>query len=125
MKKLLTALCLISLAGCTTVKTYTPAPQAYRLKGTDQQINITGQLTQTKKTGVITDDFKSDLNIYFNGELTISGLLDRQISGDFTGKPYNGKPTAATCSTKHISANIGETRCIIFIDNERAATLTM
>lgn len=114
MKRITALLLALTVTGCAS--TYHAAPQAYRAKGQDNQIIITGKadssLTENK------------VHLYFDGLEQISGELDRHYNAELTGKPYNGKNTSATCTgTRKTSAWV-EVRCIVFIENERAATLT-
>ncbi|MES2637428.1 MAG: hypothetical protein V4605_08900 [Pseudomonadota bacterium] len=123
MNKLLIALLALAITGCTTVKTFNSAPQNYRLKGTEKTLNITGDLKQTFKQNPIVSTAESELKIYFDGKLTITGFLDSSYGGEFKGIPYDDKATAASCNTKRVAENTGETRCIVFVDNERTVTL--
>lgn len=125
MKKLLIALSILTITACATRGTFIPAPQAYRAQGETEQITITGKLEQELNQGVFTASLKSDLIIYFNNEAQIIGSLDQQGTAELVGKPYKDKPTSASCSSKQTSATTSELRCIVFVGNERAATLTM
>lgn len=122
MKK--TALIIAALvSGCATTHTYQASPQAYRAKGQENQTHITGKIEQKYNNFGLIDYNK--IVIFFDGQPQITGTLDAAMTGEFVGDDYQGKKTAASCSTKPVTKEWGETKCIIFIDNERAATLTM
>lgn len=125
MKKTALFVALLSLSACATNHTFTAAPQQYRAKNSEQQITITGKVDQELKRNVLKNSLSSDVTIFFNGTPHITGRLDQQGFGEFNGQPYNDLPTSASCSSKHITQNTGELRCIVFINGERAATLTM
>ena len=62
----------------------------------------------------------TNVRIFING----TKVIDRRLSlisgeGEFQGN-YNGKPITANCTTNAL----GSTRCLVFVDNERAATLS-
>lgn len=125
MKKSSALILSLLLNACVHNASYTSAPQYYRAKGQETQTVISGKLDQMHKEGVITDQRKNSLTIYFDGKTQIIGDLDEQGTGEFTGTDYNGKKTSASCSAKQTSATTAEVKCIVFIDNERAATLIM
>lgn len=125
MKKLITLAAVLSLTACVHQASYNSAPQYYRAKGQDAQTVITGKLDQSVKDGVFTDEKHHHLTIYFDGNPQIIGELDRQGTGEFTGQDYNNKKTSASCSAKPTSKTTAELKCIVFIENERAATLIM
>lgn len=124
MNILLVALLTLAVTGCATTHNYQAAPQNYRMKNAENPITITGKLDQVLNEFAVSEPLKSKLTVFIDNELKITGFLDKHVSGDIQGEPFNGKPTSASCSTKNISAGIGETRCIVFIDNERTVTLT-
>lgn len=123
MKRITAILLTLILTGCAGVNTYQAAPQAYRAKGQDNQTQITGKIDQ--KYNTFGNHESNKVTIYFDGKAQIEGVLDRSQTGELTGEPYNGKPTSASCSAKKVSDKWVELKCIVFIDNERAATLTM
>jgi len=120
MSKLLTVLLVVFVTGCASTRTFNAAPQNYRAKGEDKSIDIKGDL-------FIRDEGfsrKVDVNIYFNNQVQIKIPLDKRGSGESNGDQYNGKNTSASCTSKVIDENNSETRCMIFIENERTVTLT-
>ena len=108
LKYLLTSALVIS-SGCTTVA----ATQGYRPSGsTNAPIQISGELF----------DF-TNIKIFIDG----SKVIDKRLSllsgdGEFQAN-FRNMVIAASCSQ---STGLLEsfTKCIVFIDNERAATLT-
>lgn len=125
MKKTIIAAVLLSLTACATTHTYQAAPQHYRAKGQENQTEITGKIIQDMKEGVFTSTIKNHVTIYFNGQSQIDGYLDASQTGEIAGQPFEGKKTSASCSAKAVTKEWAELKCIVFIDNERAATLTM
>lgn len=109
LKKLLTIGLTIAVTACTTV-----APsQGYRPPGsTAAPWQISGELF----------DF-TNIKIYING----SKIIDDRISllsgnGDFQAT-YNGKQIMASCATSSgLMSN--STKCFVFVENEKAATLS-
>ena len=113
MKKIAMLVCFataIIISGCTSVA----ATQGYRPAGsTEVPIQISGELF----------DF-TNVRIYIDG----TKVIDKRLSF-FTGdgeflSTYNNMQIAASCSTASslMSSNV---KCFVFINNERAATLTM
>lgn len=100
------------------------APQAYRLKGAENTINITGKFDVKRTVNALSTDFDMNVQISIDNDLYIAGKLDRHLSGEFTGKDYQGKKTSSSCTGKVVSKDAVEVRCIVFIDNERTVTLT-
>lgn len=125
MKNKLISALLLALTGCTTLHSYDAAPQFYRAKGQEDQLKITGKINQKFEDKFVYGLVTNKVTIFFNDQPQIEGYLDKQQTGDLTGQPYNGKPVSASCSSKLVSENWRELKCIVFIDNERAATLTM
>lgn len=125
MKK--TALLIAALlAGCATTKTYQASPQQYRAKGQENQVQITGKVDQNHDYKITTGDiYTNRVTIYIDGKEYLSDTLDPHGSGEFTGQKYNDKLVTASCSSKHVAKGWVELKCIVFIDNERAATLIM
>lgn len=125
MKKTLLAALLLTLTACATSNTYHASPQLYRAKGQENQLQITGKVQQDHAFKITGDTYANRVSIYFDGKEQINDLLDDRGFGEFTGQPYNNKPVTASCSSKHVSKGWVELKCIVFIDNERAVTLTM
>lgn len=123
-KSTLIALAML-VSACATTHTFESSPQFYRAKGQDDQTKITGKVEQYHKDKFVTAEWSNKVTIYFNGQPQIVGNLDAEMTGEFTGEPFNGKATSTSCSTKRLSKTVAELKCIVFIDNERAATVTM
>jgi hypothetical protein len=109
LKTASTALLALAVASCSTV-----APtQGYRSAGsTAAPWQISGELY----------DF-TNVKIFING----AKVIDDRVSllsgdGEFQGA-YNGKQIMASCSTSSGLMNTA-TKCIVFVENERAATLS-
>lgn len=108
-RHLLFPLLALSIAACSTV-----APsQGYRPSGsTAAPWQISGELF----------DF-TNVKIFINGSM----VIDRRLSlmsgdGEFQGS-YNGKQITANCSTSS-GLLVSATRCLVFVENEKAATLS-
>lgn len=125
MKRITALLLALTVTGCASTATYHASPQFYRAKGQDDQIQITGQVKQDVSYSITGDKASNKVSIFFNGQTQIEGLLDGRGFGEFSGQKYNDKNTSASCSAKHVSKEWVELKCIVFIDNERAATLIM
>ena len=103
------SLLMLSISACTTAA----SSQGYRPAGsTETPWQISGELY----------DF-TDVKIFING----TKVIDERISlmngeGEFHSS-YNGKQIMASCSssTGLVSAS---TKCIVFVENEKAATLS-
>jgi hypothetical protein len=107
MKKLLIASIMALLAGCMTVapsQTYRPA-------------NYSGAPWEI--TGAM-DDAHDMVIIKINNEIVINHALEMWSgNGEFSGI-YKGKPVTASCMTDASNT----TNCFLFINGEKAATLT-
>ena len=109
LKSFLSIVIIISLAACTI----TAPSQGYLPSGsTAAPWEISGELF----------DF-TNVKIYVNG----SKVIDERISlfsgnGEFRGK-YDTKNISASCA---VSSGLfpAATRCVVFVENERAATLS-
>jgi hypothetical protein len=86
--------------------------QVYRGKSQKQAWEITGNYNELSKW----------LDIKIEGQSVISQRLPLFSSAGTATGTYNGRKVSADCSrvTKFLS---GYTKCLVFIDNERAATL--
>lgn len=117
MKKICLILPLF-LAACATQ--YQAAGQNYRPRGSDQPVNITGQLFQ--KFNAFSTDHRAEIR--FNGSNQITIPLDNKYFGEADGLPWNGQQTSANCTGKRTSQTNIEIRCLVFIANEKTVTLT-
>lgn len=109
MKKYLSLGLLFALVACTTV-----APsQGYRPAGSmAAPWQIRGELFDITNVKIFVNDTK---------------VIDERVSfisgdGEFRGR-YEGKAITASCNTSTGLVTIS-TRCIVFVENERAATLS-
>lgn len=115
MKKTLTIIALLALAGCATNHTYDAPMQNYG------DLTISGKLynnTHTIKAPV------SGVNIFFNGKQQINVPLNIAMRGESLGEDYQGQKTSASCTSQLITRNIGSVSCIVYIDQKRTVTLT-
>lgn len=121
---LLLALILTACAGAPTVS----QPGFYRPRGADQQMQITGSLSAP-------DAFSSNRTVTINidGTPAASGGSQSSFSGTWqgrkvdadcshTGGPWTGL-TAAILSTAGVDRP--GVKCLVFVDGERAAALTV
>lgn len=109
MKKYAFLAVMAALAGCTTV-----APsQGYRPAGSmAAPWQIRGELFDITNVKIFVNDSK---------------VIDDRVSfisgdGEFRGR-YEGKTISASCNTSTGLVTVS-TRCIVFVENERAATLS-
>lgn len=118
------ALIMTACAGAPTVS----QPGFYRPRGADQQMQITGSLSAP-------DVFKVGRTVTINidGTRAASGDSEASFSGTWqgrkvdadcshTGGPWTGL-TAATLSL--VGADRPGVKCLVFVDGERAASLTL
>lgn len=103
------AVAFVLLAACAT-----QAPsQAYRPRGETQSWDIGGDMNKATRT----------VTININGQPAVQGKLTwLDLSGDFKGN-YRGHAVSTSCHNveKWLSSYL---RCDVFVDNERAASLT-
>lgn len=103
------SLLMLSVTGCTTV-----APsQGFRSSGsTAAPWQIRGELF----------DF-TNVKIFIDGSKVIDGRLSLMSGDGEFNSSYKGKQIMASCST---SAGLvsSSTKCIVFVENEKAATLS-
>lgn len=129
MKKLmnkkifLTILLSVIVSACATISRDVSPPQSFRPKNSENLWRITGSLDNEFKQGVVSAHVKRILHVHINGEEVITGQLSARATGELTGS-YQNHPIIATCSSEQKTANWIDVRCMILIDNERAATLT-
>lgn len=114
---------LLAVNGCVSVtKDISPA-QSYRAKGTDELWRITGFLDSKFREGLVQTSVYRIVNIFINGSLVIRGGLSSDGSGELNGQ-YQGHEIASYCSSELKTATWLDIRCMVLVDNERAATLT-
>ena len=125
MLKALTATtaAVIILTGCTSMSHDQSPSQTYRPQGASHQITITGDLSNTFKDQLFETKVQRELTVKADGAQIIKGYLGANATGRIDGE-YNGERVEADCTSRRVSANWIDIRCTIFINNERAATLT-
>ena len=103
------SLLVLSATACTTV-----APsQGYRPAGsTAAPWQISGELF----------DF-TNVKIFINGTKVIDERLSLMSGDGEFHSLYNGKQIMASCSTS-AGLVLSSTKCMVFVDNERSATLS-
>lgn len=111
------------MVGCATTHNFQSPVQSYRPYGAESNITITitGDLKQT--FGGM-GEASHLLKIYFDGTEVLSGSLNQHVSGDLVGSKWDGKQVSTSCSTRPVSKDWAETRCMVFIGDERTVTLT-
>ena len=124
MKKLLIAVAIIALSGCQAMQQRhvndSPA-QFYRPDGASESWKITGTLTLDIDR--MWGNHKRQLNVNINGQPVIEGFLSPMYSGELSGQ-YENKRVDSICSGEQKNPNWIDVRCLILIDNQRAATLS-
>lgn len=96
------------LAACSTMA----PPQHYRAAGAREALEISGELFDFTNVKIFVDGVK---------------VIDERLSlmsgdGEFRGV-YNGRRISASCTTS-MGLVASAVRCLVFVDNERAATLS-
>lgn len=113
----------VLLVGCVqTTQDISPA-QSYRPKGSDDLWRISGNLDSEYKEDLMGMHVKRVLNVHINGEKVITGQLSAKATGELSGN-YQGHSIISSCSSEQKTQNWVDVRCMILVDNERAATLT-
>lgn len=104
MIKRLTPAAVLFLAACAT----TSPTQQYRTAGSDNTLKISGEY-----------DNLSTVTIFVNGEQVASGSMG------FFGGPFEfSGQYADQVIDSYCSESVKGLSCLVFVDNERAATLT-
>ncbi len=107
MKNILIASMMVLLTGCSTIapsQTYRPANYA----GTAW--DIAGEI----------DDLTDMVTIKINNEIVITHYLSTWTGDGEFSSAYKGKTVTASCMTDGTNT----THCFVFINGEKAATLT-
>lgn len=109
------------LIGCMANTVDVSPVQSYRPANSDVVWEISGSLYSEfdQITGAIT----RKLNIHINNEPVIDGMLSAMATGELSGL-YKESKVHALCSSEVKTTSWMDVRCIILVDNERAATLT-
>jgi hypothetical protein len=123
MKRIFYPLAVLALAGCTTTWQDESAVQTYRPAGAEELWRITGQLDNTMKEGLVKTTVDRNLTVTINGDTAAQGLISWDGNGRIDGA-YQDRAVEADCNGRRVSPNWVDIRCMILVDNERAATLT-
>ncbi len=124
--QLLTAGLAVSLlAGCaaTNVENMEKSDsQYYRAAGASQQMKISGTLDASFNYFALN---RPDpvLTVFVDEQKALQGTLSPSYTGEVTGR-HNGMNVDSVCSSEQKTRDWVEVRCLVFVDNERAATLT-
>lgn len=113
-------LSLLLLAACTSTNgSMHAAPvnyQASDLLIDGQFVNIYGRTSVKVKKGIVSDKHPGPVEILFDGQRLIYGVLDDNLHGAFTGWNYRGRTTSAECNGNEKSLDLG-LQCVVSIDN--------
>ncbi len=120
--RLLIALSLFTITACTTTSTDVSPSQSYRPAGSSDLWTISGNLDSEFTTGLV-DEVTRMLYVYINGEEVISGQLSARGTGELSGS-FRDHSIVSNCSSEQRTPTWIDVRCMILVDNERAATLT-
>lgn len=112
MKKLAFILAITTVTGCAT----TAPTQYYRAAGETEQISITGKYSPMA-------GFNGTIIIAINNETVINTKLPFGSSFELAGT-FNNKSVDAVCSKLQATVASYPVKCLVLIDNERAATLS-
>lgn len=125
MKRIATLCAAIVLAACTTVGG-APA-QSYRAVGESDMWSISASAIKTPNKFSYSAAY--DIQILIDGQPVLSGKLDDAVL-DMTAT-HRGKRVEASCvKVSRVDfwspgGKIENARCTVFVNNERAATLTI
>jgi len=120
---LLTA-CLMT--ACSTTGTMYAPPQEYKINDLLVDgilVNISGRTTVKVKKGIVTDKHPGPIEILFDNQRQIYGVLDKSLHGEFTGWGYRGHTTSASCAGDVTADDRLKLQCIVSIDNVPRVTL--
>lgn len=117
MQRVVLIFMAMMIAGCSSV--YQAGSQPYRMRGDDRAVSISGSVEMVEKLISITHRVR----ITIDGEAAISGDLDGTAAGVLTGR-WRGKSVEADCAKVGSSGTSYNIRCLVLIENERAASLT-
>lgn len=123
MRKIIPLILAAVLPGCISIGQtvdHNESPvQTYRTKD-GETVRISGTLDRNY-LGM--SKYSRDVKVYFGDQLVIDGAINDDYVGELGGY-WRNKPVDLSCSgTKTTRTNIN-VRCLVFVDNERAVTLT-
>lgn len=125
---LLALAALVTVSGCATKAAATHA-QIYRPAGSDQAMTIQGAISS--KPGLIKNEYSVFVRIdnvtriglklspQGNGEISCPAGID--IDGC---EPFSDRDLSLTCTGSTNNNRLKSVTCFVFIDNEKATTLT-
>lgn len=118
MKKI-AAISVLLLSACAS--TSTAPPSYYRAKGENNQVAISGTISQTR--GMFAKN--NAVEILFDGQKVMAGEVSPE--GEFAAT-WKGKPVAASCfavTQQTWQGRLTTVKCVVTIDGERAANLVL
>jgi uncharacterized protein YceK len=123
-KILLLAAALI-VSGCSSQAIDQSPTQTYRPAWSADQISITGKMDTEWKRKLTGMYVGRKVTVLFNGETVISGWLTDpdNAAGTLIGT-YEKRRVDVDCTGIKRPPNTLDVRCLVLVNNERAATLT-
>jgi|GEM_PF-2581607 len=126
MRTFVTMLALMLMAGCSSTGTMYATPQNYKISDLvidGVLVNISGRTTVKVKKGIISDEHPGPIEIFFDSQRQIYGVLDDDLNGEFAGWSYRGHTTSASCKGDDIDDDNLKLQCIVSIDDVPRVTL--
>ena len=114
---------LLVLGACTTSTSDVSPAQYYRPAGAGPQWKITGDLQSEYTEDMFGTTVQRTLHVYIDGERVVTGQLSPMATGELSGQ-YKGLPVDTVCTSEQKTPTWIDVRCMVLVDNERAATLT-
>lgn len=122
MRKTLTLLAALALAGCATAYVDKSPGQVTRLKD-GQTVSITGRIDSEHDIGLLTETTRRNLAISINDTPVIDAPINaKNPAGEFAGK-WQDKSVSALCHSERHGKRLN-VHCVVLVDNERTVTLT-
>lgn len=127
MKALIPALGLLLLGACSSNGTMEGVPVNYQVSDLvvdGQVVKIGGRTTVKVKRGIIQDEHPTGpIEIFFDDQKQISGVLDKELHGEFFGWGFRGHSTSAKCDGDDTKDDNLDLRCVVSIDGTPRVTL--
>jgi hypothetical protein len=126
MRTFVKMLALMLMAGCSSTGTMYATPQNYKTSDLvidGVLVNISGRTTVKVKKGIISDEHPGPIEIFFDSQRQIYGVLDDDLNGEFAGWSYRGHTTSASCKGDDTIDDNLKLQCIVSIDDVPRVTL--